>query len=147
MPAKPVALAFVCPQQVPSIEHQCLPSLTHHPLLVRSCINVQYFGGMGASSKSHSHSPDSKASSASGDECEGSDALSSAGSGGSMEVSDAAHQIAHAMCAAQQLPGDPPQPVSSRGCAVCKFLVLLVALIKLLSVQSVLWLLLSVLSC
>jgi hypothetical protein len=30
---------------------------------------------------------------------------------GSLEVSEAAHQIAAAMCAAQQLPGEPPQQV------------------------------------
>ncbi|KAI3424817.1 hypothetical protein D9Q98_008203 [Chlorella vulgaris] len=92
-----------------------MPGMPGSPMVAGSpcgpAMFAQYFGGMGASSKSHSHSPDSKASSASGDECEGSDALSSAGSGGSMEVSDAAHQIAHAMCAAQQLPGDPPQPL------------------------------------
>ena len=53
--------------------------------------------------------PDSKDSSGSGDEGEGSDGMSSSGS---LEVSEAAHQIASAMCAAQQLPGEPPQQVS-----------------------------------
>lgn len=64
---------------------------------------------MGGSTRSLSP-PESKDSSGSGDEGEASDGMSSAGSG-SLEVSDAAHQIASAMCAAQQLPGEPPQQV------------------------------------
>jgi hypothetical protein len=45
--------------------------------------------------------------------------MSSACSGG-VEVCDAARQIASAMCAAQQLPGDPPTQVREPGlvCAV-----------------------------
>lgn len=55
-------------------------------------------------------------SSGSGDDADASDNISSSGSGsGQLEVSEAAHQIASAMCAAQQLPGEPPQPVSGSG--------------------------------
>lgn len=82
------------------------PATSAHPLL-------QYFGNDGASRSSRQRSqspPDSKDSaSGSGDEGE-SDGMSSHGSG-PVEVSDAARQIASAMCAAQQLPGEPPQQV------------------------------------
>lgn len=80
------------------------------PLIYRA---LQYFGNDGASrsSKQRSQSPpESKDSGCgSGDEGE-SDGMSSHGSG-QMEVSDAARQIASAMCAAQQLPDEPPQQV------------------------------------
>ncbi|KAL4437312.1 hypothetical protein ABPG75_004451 [Micractinium tetrahymenae] len=72
---------------------------------------AQYFGSGGASrsSKQRSQSPPDSKDSASGSGDEGeSDGMSSHGSG-QLEVSDAARQIASAMCAAQQLPGEPPQ--------------------------------------
>lgn len=73
---------------------------------------VQYFGTDGAarSSKQRSQSPPESKDSGSGDEGDTSDGMSSSGSG-NLEVSEAAHQIASAMCAAQQLPGEPPQQV------------------------------------
>lgn len=88
-----------------------LPTLfdTPHP---------QYFGVDAGSKRSHSPPESHNSNSGSGDEADGSD---NASSGAGLEVSEAARQIASAMCAAQQLPGEPPQQVGrARGQGVCK---------------------------
>ena len=97
-PSYPLLLYTRCDLMHPSALPHTAPVSPSHP---------QYFGGDGSSKHSHSP-PESHHSSGSGDEGDGD---SSAGSGSGLEVSDAARQIASAMCAAQQLPGEPPQQV------------------------------------
>ena len=74
---------------------------------------VQYFGVDAASKQSHSPPESHNSNCGSGDEGDGSDNASSRSGSGSLEVSEAARQIASAMCAAQQLPGEPPQQVGA----------------------------------
>ncbi len=82
---------------------------THRPTC--SPHRPQYFGVDAGSKRSHSPPESHNSNSGSGDECDGSDNASSRSGSGSLEVSEAARQIASAMCAAQQLPGEPPQQV------------------------------------